>query len=623
MKRFSLFACLLLALAGCPTTNSEGDQTVNGDSVSTDDAATPGSDVTNPSDTGAEPDVVCVPQCTEGVCGGDGCGGDCPGCGDLPAPYGTACTISGTPDPPTAMKTVEAFPKLAFTRPVYATSAPDGTDRIFVVEKRGVIKMFGNDPNTEANDVGLFLDIQGQVDASNDEGGLLGLAFHPDFVNNRYFFVNYTGKINNQLTTIVSRFTVGGDGMGDPSTELILLTVAQPFGNHNGGGIEFGPDGYLYTGLGDGGSGGDPYKHGQNTQTLLGAMLRIDVDTSTDGKPYGIPADNPFVGGNDGKHEIWAWGLRNPWRFSFDRLTGQLWAADVGQELYEEVVIVEGGKNYGWNIMEGNACYSPKNGCDKEGLELPVAEYDHSVGKSITGGYVYRGTQFPALTGAYLYADYVSGVIFAARFEEDEGATVTQLVKSNHNISSFGEDQAGELLLVDFPFFQPTAGKILRLAPADGAPPTGNFPLRLSDTGCFKNLTALEPVQGVIPYSVNSSLWHDGARSERHFVLPQDAKFEARDTGAWTLPDGGKLIKTFVMDTSDGGEIKLETRFLLREGDQYRYYTYRWNAAQTDADLLSGDAEWTVDVDGEPFTWHFPSRSQCATCHNPAAGHVL
>ena len=263
-----------------------------------------------------------------------------------------------------------AFPNLSFVRPVDLQHAGDGTDRLFMVEQSGVISVFENASSVTAKNV--FLDIQDRVRDIGNEEGLLGLAFHPGYEENGYFYVNYTAS--NPRRTVITRYTVNAANpdAADKNSEMVILEIDQPFGNHNGGPLRFGPDGYLYIGMGDGGASGDPFGHGQNLKTLLGALLRIDVDTIVDGQSYGIPPDNPFVGNPFGyQEEIYAYGLRNPWRFSFDTATNWLWLADVGQNAYEEIDIIESGKNYGWNVTEGLHCFNPSFGCDTTGLELP------------------------------------------------------------------------------------------------------------------------------------------------------------------------------------------------------------------------------------------------------------
>jgi len=284
---------------------------------------------------------------------------------------------------------------------------------LFVVEQGGQIYVLSG---LDADDQDLFLDIRSLIDDSGNEMGLLGLAFHPDYAENGQFFVNYTDSSG----TVIARFETNG-GRGDPDSLDVILSFDQPYSNHNGGHLEFGPDGYLYIATGDGGSGGDPLGHAQDRQTFHGNNLRIDIDILGPQGSYAIPLDNPYAGKSEGYlEEIYAYGLRNPWRFSFDPLTGQLWAGDVGQNAVEEINISEKGKNYGWNIMEGSKCFNPPIGCDSTGLEMPVYEYLHPLGRSITGGYVYRGSELPLLDGAYIYADFVSGLIWALWYQDGE-----------------------------------------------------------------------------------------------------------------------------------------------------------------------------------------------------------
>lgn len=348
------------------------------------------------------------------------------------------------------LQLVEAFPNLSFDRPLEIQYAGDGSDRLFVVEQPGVISVFPNQSEVAEKDV--FLDIESQVEDEGNEEGLLGLAFHPDYASNGYLFVNYTAA--NPARTVVSRFEVmaSDPDRADPQSEMILLEVEQPFSNHNGGKLAFGPDGYLYISLGDGGSAGDPEENGQNPATLLGSILRIDVDEQTAEMNYGIPADNPFAGNEEGfREEIFAYGLRNVWKFSFDQQTNLLWAADVGQNELEEINLIDGGENYGWNTMEGFDCFEPASDCDQDGLSLPIWDYDHDEGdRSITGGYVYRGEEIPELVGQYIYADFVSGRIWAMDFSTINDPDVTELIQASFPVSSFGLDQENELLISGF-----------------------------------------------------------------------------------------------------------------------------------------------------------------------------
>jgi glucose/arabinose dehydrogenase len=328
--------------------------------------------------------------------------------------------------------------------PLYVT-APAGDPRLFIVEKGGLIKILEGGSVLAAP----FLDLTDRVSGGSEQG-LLSVAFHPDYDSNGRFFVNYTDL--NGDTQIVE-FRVSSDpDRADPAPVRTILSIAQPFANHNGGLVIFGPDGMLWIGMGDGGSGGDPQENGQNLGTLLGKLLRIDVD---EGTPYTVPADNPFVGGPGARGEIWASGLRNPWRFSFDRENGDLYIADVGQNRLEELNAVRGpgrGLNYGWDIMEGDACFEPSDGCDEGGLTLPVVVYEHSEGCSVTGGYVYRGRAIPGIQGHYFFSDYCSGFVRSFRFDgsratDERRWSELEPTSGDRQVSSFGEDAEGELYL--------------------------------------------------------------------------------------------------------------------------------------------------------------------------------
>jgi glucose/arabinose dehydrogenase len=329
--------------------------------------------------------------------------------------------------------------------PLLLTTAGDGSGRAFVVEQPGRIRIVQNGRLLPSP----FLDISGRI-VSGGERGLLGLAFHPDFETNGRFFVDYT---NPNGDTVVAEFHVSADpNVADAGSERALFGVDQPAANHNGGDIVFGPDGYLYVGMGDGGGAGDPDGNGQRLDTLLGKLLRIDVDHRTDASVYAVPPDNPFVDQEGARPEIWALGLRNPWRFSFDRDTDDLWIGDVGQGANEEIDHVRGdraGLNFGWNVMEGRRCYEPNAGCKTSGLTLPVAVYDHEHGCSVTGGFVYRGSRWPALQGAYLFSDYCSGTIWSLDASRPSARSPVVMLETGRSISSFGEDEAGELYVTD------------------------------------------------------------------------------------------------------------------------------------------------------------------------------
>jgi glucose/arabinose dehydrogenase len=375
------------------------------------------------------------------------------------------------------VQVVRAFPSLKLRRPVAITHAGDGSNRLFVLSEHGQILVFTNDQATTPNLVKTFLDIEHKVDYQDKENeeGLLGLAFHPKYKENGQLFIYYTIK-DPPHTSVISRLKVSKDdpNLADPKSEEVLLTIPQPNWNHNGGNLAFGPDGYLYIGLGDGGAANDPHGNGQNTKTLLGSILRIDVDHQAAGKAYAIPQDNPFAGKSDGAPEIYAYGVRNIWGMSFDKPTGLFYAADVGQNIWEEIDIILKGGNYGWNLREGfhkfdvnnakpDATRSPaianqldpKDG--REDLIDPIWEYHHDIGKSITGGEVYRGKNVPQLVGHYVYADYVSGKMWALKYDEKAQKVLAnrslagpaQPSPSNPPVMCIGSDEQGELYLGD------------------------------------------------------------------------------------------------------------------------------------------------------------------------------
>lgn len=347
---------------------------------------------------------------------------------------------------PGTLSLTKAFPALTFDNPTDMQAPPDETNRLFVLEQGGVIRVFENSAGVQSAKV--FLDLRDRV-ASGGEMGLLGLAFHPDFATNRTFYVNYTA--GNPRRTVIARYRQqqADPNLADPKEE-VLLTFEQPFSNHNGGQLAFGPDGYLYIGTGDGGGAGDLQNNAQNRKNVLGDWLRIDVNTTSGDRAYGIPADNPYAGNTEGfREEIYAYGLRNLWRFSYDADTQRWYGADVGQNRQEEINILEKGKNYGWRIMEGDSCFiNPV--CDKTGLTLPIATYGRSLGQSVTGGYVFRGQAAPSLVGYYVYADFVSGRVWKLKYDGAKTVENTMFLESGLNIASFGVDAQRELYALAF-----------------------------------------------------------------------------------------------------------------------------------------------------------------------------
>jgi glucose/arabinose dehydrogenase len=364
---------------------------------------------------------------------------------------------------------------------------------LFVVEQRGRIRILDSSRSLVGNDfINLGTGGLARVSSSGSERGLLGLAFHPQYANNGRFFVNYTRQADG--ATVIAEYHVSADpNIAEPTERIILGPIPQPFLNHNGGHLAFGPDGYLYIGMGDGGNGGDPLNNGQNLETLLGKILRIDINSST--QTYSIPPDNPILGEGHGLDEIYAYGLRNPWRFSFDRQDGRLFCGDVGQNSFEEIDLIQRGDNLGWRIMEGTHCFSPSVNCPTAGLTLPIMEYGRDLGISVTGGFVYRGSRFPDLNGLYLFGDFGTGRIWSGTEIEPGIWHQTQLLDTSFNISTFGEDEAGELYFASY-----GGGQIRQIIiPVSTPTPTQTATSTLSTTSTPTPTHTLTPTDSPIP----------------------------------------------------------------------------------------------------------------------------
>jgi glucose/arabinose dehydrogenase len=549
-------------------------------------------------------------------------------------PYGltkripnTSLLISSEGDTLAEMELRQVFSNLSFNLPVFLTNAHDGSDRIFVVERRGAIRVFANDDTVTTYKT--FIDISYRVNSAPNEAGMLSLAFHPQYPDSNKCYIYYTYDSEGDLMSRVSEFRISPDpNVADTSSERIVFEVLQPRTNHNGGQLAFGPDGYLYLGLGDGGGGGDPWGNAQNRINVLGKILRIDIDNYSDTLGYSIPSDNPFVDNTDNwREEIWAWGLRNPWRFSFDHESGDLWAGDVGQGSWEEVDLIEKGKNYGWDVMEGFHCYEPASDCDTSGLTLPVVEYSHTEGFSITGGYVYRGNRIDRLQGVYLYGDYSTRTIWGLKYENGTVIENKIIAQSPGTISSFGEDESGDVYVISY-----NNGNIYLFEEKEGIPPANTVPKSISQSGLFSNLDSLIISPGLIPYSVNSQFWSDGAYKTRVIALPDTSQIIFSQEGNWFFPPNAVIVKNFFLELETGNPESrkiVETRFLVRhaEEEQWDGYSYMWNEAGTDADLLQTSTTGVYNItDGDSTyqqQYYFPSRSECLVCHTPEPGYVL
>ncbi|MEQ8786602.1 MAG: PQQ-dependent sugar dehydrogenase [Pirellulaceae bacterium] len=551
----------------------------------------------------------------------------------------TTSKIHGTPEPPDPYLTEVAFAKLAFDEPLAMCVVPGG-DRLAVAERQGKVFTFVGDEKTSTKS--LLLDAGKLV---------IGLTFHPDYAENGQVFVTEvtSGEGDTKDTVEVVRYMAdrASPPRVDPaSRQAIIAWKAQ---GHRGGCLEFGPDGMLYFSAGDGSGIADQDDTGQDLGDLQASILRIDVDRPTSTRRYSIPADNPFVGREGARGEVFAYGLRQAWRFAFDQDTGRLWAGDVGQDLWEMIYLIEKGGNYGWSVNEGNHPFRPRRDKGPTAIVPPIVEHPHSDFRSITGGYVYQGERSPELRGAYLYGDYDTGKIWSLRYDGEKVTENRQLVDTQLRVVSFGQDQSGEVYILDF-----IGGKIHRLAPAPkSAEPESPFPRKLSETGLFASTKDHTMAKGVIPYSVNAPLWSDGAMKDRYLAIPGDGRIEFETVTypqpapgslpGWRFPHDAVLVKTFSLEMEAGdpnSARRLETRILHHKhmpgtdevGAQFwRGYTYVWNDEQTDAVLLDAeglDRTFTIKDESAPDglrkqTWHFPSRSECTLCHTMASKYAL
>jgi putative heme-binding domain-containing protein len=567
----------------------------------------------------------------------------------------TSSRVVGTPDPPPQYKAVVAFPNLKFDKPLLLTRAP-GTNRLFVGEQHGRIYSFENRPDATAD---LFVDLTKEVKTIEQHPGakeveaLYGLVFHPRFPENRECFVCYTlrgkkGEVNLPDGSRVSRFKVTDTNPPrlDMDSEEIVLTFLQ--GGHNGGDLHFGPDGYLYISTGDATEPNPPdrLRVGQDITNLLSAVLRIDVDRKDAGRNYAIPPDNPFIGVMIGdkpaRPEVWAYGFRNPWRMSFDRATGELWLGDVGWELWEMVHKIEKGGNYGWSIVEARQPVNTDLPPGPTPIRPPVIEINHTDGASVTGGYVYRGQKFPELVGTYIFGDWETRRIWSAKIENGELAALTDLVAPTVRVVAFGEDEAGELYVLDYDI-----GTVHTLARNDAAAhDPAAFPRRLSETGIFSSTKDHTPAPGVYRFEVNARQWQDYGSSEYLVAFPGTSgvmdypqKKPLPGNVYWHNfrhhpPKDGVLVRTISLERERGNPAtkqRIETQLLHFDGENWRGYSYAWRDDQTDADLVPADGAEQAFTVKDPIvpngvrhqTWTFPGRAQCMQCHHAWSEYML
>ncbi|HEV3340488.1 MAG TPA: PQQ-dependent sugar dehydrogenase [Pirellulales bacterium] len=565
----------------------------------------------------------------------------------------TTSNFRGSPDPPPPYRAERVWPNIHFKNPTVLTSAP-GTDRLFVAEQAGKIFSVAQDPAAAAADP--FLDCTELVSGLSNQRkedlafeAVYGLTFDPRFTENRYCYVCYVVRYRDGSRgqhpegTRVSRFTVsrGDPPVCDPASEKLILSWLQ--GGHNGGCLKFGPEGYLYISTGDGGPAfpPDPLKAGQDVSNLLSAVLRIDVDREEDGRAYSIPADNPFASLAGARGEVWAYGLRNPWKMSFDRKTGDLWLGDVGWELWEMVYRVHKGDNFGWSLYEGRQPVHTERTRGPTPIVPPTVEIPHTEGASVTGGYVYRGQKIPELVGTYIFGDWETRRIWGVNAEGNDPGAKHEIMDPSVRVVDFGEDNEGEIYLLDY-----DAGTIHAIVKNPPPAEQHAFPRKLSETGIFEfeSVAALRPAAGVVAYSINAEQWSDGAAAERLVGVPGRGSIRlfsepqtipgSMFTRSSQFPTDSVLVKTLSLERKIGDPSSrrpVETQVLHFDGRDWRGYTYEWNAEGTDATLVEATGKTRSLSVSDPVapggqrqqTWRYASRMECLRCHNPWSDNAL
>lgn len=525
------------------------------------------------------------------------------------APW-TNTAFAGTPENPPPFVAVRAYPNLKLKGPIAVMREP-GANRIVYLENygydelRGVLRRFEAKPDVANAE--MLLELKEHV---------YSLTFHPKFASNRFIYLGVNGPGDGGKYTRIVRYTFDADAKRVlPESRFVI--IEWPSNGHNGGDCAFGPDGMLYVTSGDGTSAMDRDNVGQDLSSLRAKVLRLDVDGLPLGKPYVVPADNPFLALTNARPETWAYGLRNPWRITSDRESGQIWVGENGQDLREYAHLLRRGENYGWSAYEGSRPMFKERLKGPSPFTPPTIEHDHGEYRSLTGGVVYRGRAFSDLAGAYLYGDYSTGRIGAMRHDGTNVVWQRELADTPLMIVGFGVDVDGEPLVVDY------NGGFYRLAPFVPPPNAAPFPRRLSETGLFADVTTEQPARGVVSYAINHPGWHDGAKGRHWLAAPAETKLQVSDGGQWQADNGVVLAQTLALDTSVGPR-RVETRVLLKRDNDWVGYTYLWNEAQTDAEVAPVKGlRTTLNLPEGPRPWLVPSRSDCLVCHSRAANFAL
>ncbi|MFM7059128.1 MAG: PQQ-dependent sugar dehydrogenase [Planctomycetota bacterium] len=533
----------------------------------------------------------------------------------------TGTQLNGTAEPALPFRATRVWPALELKAPVYLRAEP-GTPRILVVDHKaggmepGGIVAFNSSVEAGAVQTVLTTDFL-----------IYGFCFHPSYTENRWIYVISNGPAKDAVKrNRIARWTISRDdaGKAEPDSEIVILEWES--NGHNGGDLAFGPDGMLYCPTGDGTTDSDPLATGQGLNDLLSVMLRLDVRSTTRERPYAIPPDNPFIGIPDARPEIWAYGFRNPWRLDIDQQSGQVWVGQNGQDLWEQVYLVQRGENYGWSVQEGSHPFYLERPRGPHAITPPTAEHSHAEARSLTGGIVCRNTEFPELEGCFLYGDYSTGRIWAIHRDNGQTAVQREIADTTLQIAGFARGHSGEILIADH------GGGLWKLEHTPAEPPFA-FPQKLSETGLFLSVRNHQMASGIMPYSVNVPFWSDGAHKQRWFAVPDMETIEYTRPRGWNFPNGSVLIKSFWLERRQGdpdSRFPIETRLMVRWQNEWAGYSYRWNNEATDAALVSRDgldAEFTLTnaATGTTVsqTWHYPSRAECMVCHSRAANYVL